>query len=79
MTEGEFVRQAREHAGLTQMGLSKKLGFSNPQFISNIERSKSSLPPIHMKKFCKITKADIEALIKIKTEAYSVSLWDHAG
>jgi transcriptional regulator with XRE-family HTH domain len=42
---GRFIKIQRESVGMTQGELSKILGYSNPQFISNWERGLSSPPP----------------------------------
>lgn len=34
----QFLRQARVDAGLTQLELSRSLGFVSPQYVSNYER-----------------------------------------
>jgi len=49
---GNQIRIHREKIGMTQMQLSKKLGYTTSQFISNIERGLCSLPE---KKHSKIT------------------------
>lgn len=41
---GEFLKQARVKAKLTQGDVSKSLGYTSPQFISNIERGLSVVP-----------------------------------
>ncbi len=40
----KFLREAREKAGLTQMDVAERLGYSSAQFISNWERGLSSPP-----------------------------------
>ena len=41
---GTYLKQVRETSGLTQHDVSAKLGYSSPQFISNIERGISVVP-----------------------------------
>lgn len=41
---GKFLRGERIKAGLTQGEIAHKLGYSSPQFISNIERGLSVIP-----------------------------------
>lgn len=41
---GKFLRNERIKAGLTQGEIANKLGYSSPQFISNIERGLSVIP-----------------------------------
>lgn len=44
-TLGSFLKKRREAIGVTQKEISQRLGYSSPQFISNIERN-ISIPPI---------------------------------
>lgn len=41
---GKFLRNERLKAGFTQGEIADKLGYSSPQFISNIERGLSVIP-----------------------------------
>lgn len=41
---GQMIKEKRETAGLTQLELSKKLGYESPQFLSLIERGLSKPP-----------------------------------
>jgi len=42
---GEFLKERRMKKGITQADLSKTLGYSSAQFISNIERD-TARPPL---------------------------------
>ena len=64
-----LLKQARERKGISQGQLSKALGFSNPQFISNIERGLSELPTKHFKKVEKILGIPMPKLIEMKIES----------
>lgn len=55
-TLSTFCAEARERAGLTQAQLSKQMGYTSPQFISNIERGISAFPVVNAKAFIKATK-----------------------
>lgn len=68
--ESKFIKEARIDAGLTQGELAKAFGYSSAQFISNAERSLCSLPPAIMKKFCKLTNADVNMFIHVKLQDY---------
>jgi transcriptional regulator with XRE-family HTH domain len=72
--EGKFLKEKREQQGLTQGDVQKRLGFGNPQFISNWERGLSGVPPKHIQKVSDIYCFDPEVLIKIKTEEYREGL-----
>lgn len=46
---GIFLQDARVRANLSQWDVAKKLGYTSPQFISNLERGISS-PPLKVLK-----------------------------
>lgn len=46
---GTFLQEARVAANLSQWDVAKKLGYTSPQFISNLERGISS-PPLKVLK-----------------------------
>jgi transcriptional regulator with XRE-family HTH domain len=46
---GTFLQDARVRSNLSQWDVAKKLGYSSPQFISNLERGISS-PPLKVLK-----------------------------
>lgn len=52
---GKILKTAREKVKMTQSQLAEKMGYSNPQFISNWERNTCGLPARKAKLFCKIT------------------------
>lgn len=60
------LRQARERAGLTQSQLAKALGYTTPQFISNIERDLAFLPPGKFKAASKALAVPVSKMIKAK-------------
>lgn len=64
--ESEFIKRARADAVLTQSEVAKALGYSSPQYISNIERGLCNLAPKKMKKFCEITGAFAGDLVHCK-------------
>ncbi len=60
---GQFLKQHRVKAGLTQSDVAQRLGYTSPQFISNIERGLCSAPVKHLKDFAKMYHLDSEELI----------------
>lgn len=63
---GDFIKVKRIESGLSQGQLGKKLGFSNGQFISNIERGLCSIPLEKCKLLCEalnISKAPLKAIL----------------
>lgn len=71
MTIAEFFKQAREKADMTQREVSEKLGYTTPQFISNVERGLCRFPMAKVKTFIKITKCSGKDMKKIYVDAYS--------
>ena len=47
---GPFLKKARSKMGLSQRDVADKLGYTSPQFISNVERGLCS-PPLKKLKF----------------------------
>jgi len=69
---GEILRSRREHHNLTQQELSEKMGFSTPQFISNVERGYKdvSMPVKHLRKLSKILGVKPKMLLDLYAEDY---------
>lgn len=58
------IEAARKKMGLSQSELSDKLGFTSPQFISNIERNLATLPAKHFVKVARTLNINLKTLIK---------------
>jgi len=61
---GAHLKDCRERANLTQAKVSKALGYSSTQFLSNIERGVSVAPICVLAKVMRIYKSDPSALEK---------------
>ena len=62
---GIFLKEYRNKAGLNQLSVAIKLGYSSPQFISNWERG-LAMPPLQtMKKLLQIYKIPKKNLIGV--------------
>jgi len=69
------LKEAREAKGLTQSDVSKALGFTTPQFISNAERGLCQIPPKHYKKLAKLVgRGVVLGLIETRVERFSAKL-----
>lgn len=70
---GEFFRDKRVDAGLTQSDVAQTLGLSTGQFVSNWERGVSA-PPMdylpQLMKLYKINKSQLVALYTAEQERY---------
>ena len=71
---GTYLRGAREKANFTQMEISSKLGYSSPQFISNIERGVSVIPLPLLAKLVNVYKINPDPLMKIILDSQSQML-----
>lgn len=66
---GDFLRDTREGSQLTQADVSQRLGYSSPQFISNIERGISVIPLKTLAKMVHLYKVNPEIVVKIILES----------
>jgi len=66
---GEYLKELRDNANLTQREVSMALGYSSAQFISNFERG-IALPPLNkMKTLMEMYKGDSNRLIALTLDA----------
>ena len=56
----EVLKKIRESLNMSQSEVSDKLGYSNAQMISNIERGVCFPPPKTLKKMCDIYSTDYQ-------------------
>lgn len=61
---GKQIKAARIKAGLTQAYLSKALGYTSPQFISNIERDVAPVPVQIIPSLAKLIKISEMVLLE---------------
>jgi transcriptional regulator with XRE-family HTH domain len=66
---GQFLKETREDANFTQADVSQKLGYTSPQFISNIERGISVAPLKTLARMVQLYKASPESVVKIILES----------
>lgn len=62
---GEYLKQKRIAAGLTQGYVSQELGYSSPQFISNFERGICAPPLSTIRVIVGLYKIPVNTVIKI--------------
>lgn len=62
------MKKWREKKGLTQAALAWRLGYSTPQFISNIERGVCRIPISKFRATCKILGIKVEDLIALRVK-----------
>lgn len=66
---GTFLKDVREQAELTQADVSQKLGYTSPQFISNIERGISVVPLKTLARMVNLYRVNPETVAKIILES----------
>ena len=66
---GQFLKDVREQSSLTQAEVSQKLGYTSPQFISNIERGISVVPLKTLARMVGLYKVNPETVVRIILES----------
>ena len=77
---GQHLKSNREQMNLTQAQVSRRLGYTSPQFISNIERGISVVPLDTLARMVKLYKANpmktadilFESQEKLLTENFKI-------
>ncbi|MEO0335933.1 MAG: helix-turn-helix transcriptional regulator [Pseudomonadota bacterium] len=62
---GKYLKEQRVRSNLTQSQVAQSLGYTSPQFISNIERGLCSAPIKHLKGFLKLYNLSLEELLSV--------------
>jgi len=62
---GRYLREQRVKSSLTQSQVAESLGYTSPQFISNIERGLCSAPAKHLRGFLKLYRIEMDELISV--------------
>jgi transcriptional regulator with XRE-family HTH domain len=68
---GEYIKERRIEKGLTQADLSKSLGYTSAQFISNIERETAQPPLKSLKTLMRIlaiSESNMYSLVLARSE-----------
>lgn len=71
---GQVLKTAREKTDFTQADVSKKLGYTSPQFISNIERGISVAPIPTLAKMVRIYKINPVLVSKVILDSQELKL-----
>lgn len=66
----QLIKTARLRKGIPQMELGEKLGYSNGQFISNVERGLCILPFRQLKEVCRLLDIKPETMVKALVQEY---------
>ena len=62
---GKLLKDKREKAGFSQAEVSKKLGYSSPQFVSNWERGLSTPPVVSLRAIAQLYKISPDNLFQV--------------
>lgn len=73
---GDIVRKAREKKKITQRELGDLIGYSNPQFISTMERGLSKVPASTLGKLIVILEIKSEIFTKLLVQQFKIELMD---
>lgn len=65
-----MLKQRREAVGMTQGSLSRELGYSSPQFISNWERGQSAIPERHFRKISQLLGVPMREMVDHRCRDY---------
>jgi transcriptional regulator with XRE-family HTH domain len=60
---GRYLREKRRDAGLSQQNAASALGYSSPQFISNLERGTCPVPLNRIRQFIDLYKIDHDEFV----------------
>lgn len=58
-----YLKRKRVEAGVTQADVSRKLGYANPQFVSNWERGMAQLPLAAVTKLIKLYRINPDEIV----------------
>ena len=71
-----LIKFIRTNKGISQLKISKALGYSSGQFISNIERDIAALPVTRLKALAKALDVDLKQLRKSYLESKLAKIKD---
>lgn len=71
---GKLLKRARTEAGLSQLDMSRKMGLSTPQYISNVELGKVGLAVGRLRQVAKLTKTPIDEFIQASTQDHEAKV-----
>lgn len=74
MKLGKLIRKNRLERGIPQGEIATRLGFTSPQYVSNVERGISGLCPKHFKVVARMLKVKVELLYGAAERDYAARI-----
>lgn len=78
-TLSAYMKRSREAAGLSQLEVGRKLGFTSAQFVSNWERGISGPPIKSLIRLKSIYKLDVNYVVDLIVESTRIKLYRAFG
>lgn len=78
-TLSAYMKRSRESAGLSQLEVGRKLGFTSAQFVSNWERGISGPPIKSLIRLKSIYKLDVNYVVDLIVESTRIKLYRAFG
>ncbi len=72
---GDYLRQCRQKAELTQNAIAKVLGFEYYTMVSQVESGKTRVPPDKMQLWAQAVKVDPQEFAKTLLRFYDPFMW----
>ena len=60
---GTLLKQSRKIREISQLDVAKYMGYSSPQFVSNVERGLALLSPTSFRKYSTILEVPVERFV----------------
>lgn len=73
---GAYLKGLRSDVGLTQLELSKKLGYDYYSFISQVEQGVARVPPDSYKLWADALEVDVSEFVKTLLEFYEPEMYE---
>lgn len=67
----KILLESRHKAGLSQKDVAEAMGYTSPQFVSNIERGLVNIPVESMKKLARVLKMSPRDLVRAHIDDYA--------
>ena len=77
---GQYIRKRREEIGFSQKALGQRLEPKvTTQFVSNVERGVTPLPPVHVPKLAEVLRVSPDEIMQLLEQEYAAKLSGRLG